>query len=74
MYIQSTLYIENASYKAHNRQTGVSNRWTGTLDWTTGLDYWTQLCCTLRMRSTFDVVVQLCNDGRMHLSFSLRAG
>ena len=27
--------------------TGVSNRWTGLLDWTTGLDYWTAIIlCT----------------------------
>ena len=26
---------------------GVSNRWTGLLDWTTGLDYWTAIIlCT----------------------------
>ena len=51
------------------------------LDWNTGLDYWTGLldstvlhlyACGVRLMQ--HVVVQLCNDGRMHLSFSLRAG
>ena len=31
-----------------SRPTGVSNRWTGPLDWITGLDYWTRV----RMHST----------------------
>ena len=26
--------------------TGVTIRWTGPLDWTSGLDYWTDLCET----------------------------
>ena len=24
----------------------VNNRWTGLLEWTTGMDYWTDLFCT----------------------------
>ena len=33
-----------AQDKAHEGTTsGVCNRWTGPLDWTTGLDYWTDL-------------------------------
>ena len=46
--------------------------WTGLLDWTTGLGCAALYACAVRLMQ--HVVVQLCNDGRMHLSFSLRAG
>ena len=33
----------SGSYTSH---LGVTIRWTGPLDWTSGLDYWTDLCET----------------------------
>ena len=40
--------------------------WTGLLDWTTGLSCAALYACAVRLMQ--HVVVQLCNDGRMHLS------
>jgi len=39
-----TLYAVQCTYLAKGRQSGaVWNRWTGLLDWTTGLEYWNDL-------------------------------
>ena len=41
--VPSTIAIKLLSLKAHILL-AVSNQWTGLLDWTTGMDYWNDLC------------------------------
>ena len=37
----------NVSVSVYHRVLmAVNNRWTGLLEWTTGMDYWTDLFCT----------------------------